>query len=104
EQSAVRLADDRVLVAGGLGPVDMLVTASLYDLGLGGNWSSAGRVVVRRHSATTTLLANGRVLLVGGRDFEGNATGAAELYLPDQAPPGTPSATPSITPTATASA
>jgi hypothetical protein len=86
--TATRLADGRVLIAGG-GPVSWLdtntgsylTTAELYDPATG-TFSPTGRMTSAREDHTATLLADGRVLLVGGNDLGSHAVASAEIYDP----------------------
>jgi hypothetical protein len=105
--TATRLADGRVLVAGGGPPGD--ATAELFDPGTG-TWSPAAGMSVGRFDHTAALLANGKVLVAGGGGACASATSvvpalaSAELYDPatdtwSAAPPmagarGTHTATP----------
>ena len=89
-QSATRLLDGRVLVAGGLGwnppasyvDVDYveLASAELYDLKTGTS-TATGSMATARVGPTATLLADGRVLVVGGEGATGYLA-SAELYDP----------------------
>ena len=45
-------------------------------------WSLTGSMETRRHGHTATLLPDGRVLVVGGQDIEGNVLAGAEVYDP----------------------
>jgi hypothetical protein len=72
-----------VLVAGGISDnanPNSLATAELYDLAQGA-WASVGSLIQRRHRHTATLLADGRVLVAGGREFFFEIA-SAELYDP----------------------
>jgi hypothetical protein len=82
-QSATLLLDGRVLITGGLGPekgvAGQLATAELYDPKTG-TFSLTGSM--KAHDSigfTTTLLLDGRVLVVGGSTLE---SANAELYDP----------------------
>ena len=84
--TATLLGDGRVLVAAGetdnaSGQRAIGATAELFDLASGG-WSPTGDLAVARTAATATLLANGRVLVVGGRIGGGDTTATAELFDP----------------------
>src|SRR5436305_12934248 len=83
DHTATRLADGRVLVAGGENANICTndVTTELYDP-LSGTWSFTGSANVARTGATATLLTNGKVLLAGGGDRCGTVFSAAELYDP----------------------
>lgn len=77
--TATRLADGRVLVAGGNanGVHDYLVSAEVFDPTTR-SWTKAASMATPRSAHTATLLKDGRVLVVGG-DF-GRRT--AEIYDP----------------------
>jgi len=64
--AAARLADGRVLVAGGTYDVEPLATAEIWDPATG-KWASTGRLVAPRSGGTALTLSDGRVLLSGGR-------------------------------------
>ncbi|MGN6755070.1 MAG: Kelch repeat-containing protein [Thermomicrobiales bacterium] len=79
--SATLLADGRVLVVGGAtsdDPTSALTSAEIYTPATN-SWSSAGDMTAARSSGSATMLADGRVLAVGG-DIGCNAT--ASLYDP----------------------
>jgi hypothetical protein len=86
---AVRLQNGRVLVVGGYAYTDTnagpTASAELYDP-TSRAWSSTGAMSTPRAFHTTTLLADGRVLVVGGAigSFEAGFTtlASAELYNP----------------------
>ena len=66
--SAVLLGNGKVLVTAGLQnypDCTYRATSELYDPALN-TWTATGSLSLRRSSATTTLLADGRVLLAGG--------------------------------------
>lgn len=84
--AAVRLADGRVLVAGGVDrsttapsagfgrlPTPTLDSAEIYDP-LSGTWTPVSPMPNRRQGQAGVLLADGRVLMLGGSDLRG--TGA----------------------------
>lgn len=57
-------------------------SAELYDPTTG-KWTRTGSLNHPRGNHTATLLKNGLVLVVGGRDPQGTALASAELYAPD---------------------
>ena len=74
----VVLDDDTVLVAGGAGATGApLARVALYDPGAG-TWATTGNLLTARRLHSVTLLADGKVLVVGG-------TGAGSAQFP---PPG----------------
>jgi hypothetical protein len=82
--TATRLADDRVLVAGGLDNLDNSVTSiEIYDA-TSGTWTPGGFLRVPRFGHTASLLGDGRVLFAGGwiDDFFQWTTSSAELFDP----------------------
>lgn len=85
--TATVLPNGTVLIAGGyyFDPntlqARVLNSAELYDPSTG-TWSSTGSMNTARFEATATLLPNGKVLVVGGRDAQFNASSSAELYDP----------------------
>jgi len=75
--SAVLLHDGRVLVAAG---VDGGAVAELYDPATG-TWSQTGSLsIARNYGQTMTVLADGKVLIVGG--LAGTELATAELWDP----------------------
>ncbi|HTA73106.1 MAG TPA: kelch repeat-containing protein [Gemmatimonadaceae bacterium] len=80
--SATRLADGRVLIAGGMiRNHDVLATAELYDPGTR-QFTSTGDMPEPRMSHTATLLKDGRVLLAGGYSGDSRIYRSALLYDP----------------------
>ncbi len=87
--TATLLPDGTVLVAGGVrvdsefGPAPV-ATAELYDPG-SGSWSATGSMTEARFHHTATLLANDKVLVLGGTNsvIDGAPSATAELYDPD---------------------
>lgn len=91
--SATVLRDGTVLVVGGRntpadGPLtDPVPTAERFDPATG-TWGPAGSPIIRRAEHTATLLADGRVLVVGGLDAFLQPRLSAEVY--DPATPANP--------------
>jgi hypothetical protein len=85
--TATRLADGRVLIAGGVICCDMAGevltgTAEVYDPGTGA-FQPTGSLATARALHTATLLADGRVLVTGGFvAVDGTTTASAEVYDP----------------------
>jgi hypothetical protein len=79
--SATRLADGRVLVAGGGNGVALVSAAELYDPATG-TFTATGSMTQARMQQTATLLHSGKVLVCGGIDSSGNALSSCELYDP----------------------
>jgi N-acetylneuraminic acid mutarotase len=88
--TATRLQDGRVLVAGGVGsPINefsanILASAEIYDPSTR-QWTATAAMLEIRAFPTALLLADGRVLVLGGSgcsDFDGCPLDSAELYDP----------------------
>jgi choice-of-anchor C domain-containing protein len=77
--TATRLADGRVLVAGGIRG-SALDSAELFNPATG-TWSPAGPLATARFNHTATRLADGRVLVAGGNDRVAPLT-SAEIFNP----------------------
>jgi hypothetical protein len=95
--TATRLADGRVLVAGGDDTsLKAVASAELYDPATG-TFSATDPMASARDGGTATLLSDGQVLVAGGMDDSG-VLASAELYRP------TPALTPAVTPAPSSSA
>jgi N-acetylneuraminic acid mutarotase len=84
DHTATLLPSGKVLVTGGWdapGPANSLASAELYDPATNA-WSPAAPMVGSRTFHTATLLADGRVLVVGGQGFRMRA-GAFDVSLPN---------------------
>ena len=84
--AATRLADGRVLVVGGLryaahGAV-YSDTAEIYDAQAGAFRYTLGAPMLRRAGHTLTVLASGKVLIVGGQAGGSTTPVAAEIFDP----------------------
>ncbi|CAF4829874.1 unnamed protein product, partial [Rotaria sp. Silwood1] len=88
--TAIRLANGKVLVAGGSGSdgsnaLGAISSAELYDPSTG-LWTGTGNMTVARQSHTATLLTNGKILVAGGSGYDGYRNSgflnSAELYDP----------------------
>jgi hypothetical protein len=85
-ESVTALRDGSVLVAGGYGaggPSNPIANAIRFDPAHG-SWSSAGRLIDARSGQLSTLLADGRVLIVGGTDVNDNQAQLTEIYDPSR--------------------
>ena len=77
-QTAVRLANGKALVVGGLAAVGASASSELYDP-LTGAWSAAANLNAARYRNATTLLRDGKVLVTGGASGR-YPLGSAEIY------------------------
>jgi CHAT domain-containing protein len=80
--SATLLGDGAVLVAGGMTLQNQnrgLSSAELYDPGTK-QWHAAPNMLVGRQGHIAVALPNGKVLVVGGTDGNGQPTNSAEIY------------------------
>jgi N-acetylneuraminic acid mutarotase len=86
--SATLLEDGRVLVAGGsyvgVGRSGVLADAQLFDPASGG-WTATAEMADPRTYHSSALLADGRVLVVGGHDGSGVPRDTAEIWDPTTA-------------------
>ena len=93
--AAVRLADGRVLVAGGIGKSALLASAEVFEPAAGGPgaFSATGPLATPRGAPMAALLADGRVLIAGGSGPSdplsrgapaegGDALASAEIFDP----------------------
>lgn len=83
--TATALVDGRVLIAGGGGKNPRSTMAELYgdpDVKPQQIFAPAGRMVAVRAQHSATRLADGRVLVAGGFDANGNALATAEIWSP----------------------
>jgi hypothetical protein len=88
--TATTLQDGTILIAGGLtggiGQGEWTIgQAEIYTPGTipeNGTFTGVGSLQTPRMEHTATLLQNGQVLFVGGRDNNNYATSSAELYTP----------------------
>ncbi len=80
--TATRLADGRVLVAGGLDDVAVFSDTDIFDPA-SRTWTPAADMGVVRANHTATLLPDGRVLVAGGHiDHAATPVASAEVYDP----------------------
>jgi WD40 repeat protein len=101
--TATLLPDGRVLVAGGKGTPStagdgpsgpVLASAELYEPATG-KFTLAASMAIKRSFHSAALLADGRVLVAGGRDDSSQGLTSAELFKTSTTPtltPGSPSA------------
>lgn len=84
KQTATRLPDGKVLIAGGIDGDSSLRSAELFDPATN-TFSPTGNMVSARDSHTATLLPNGKVLIAGGESVSASSQkslASAELYDP----------------------
>jgi N-acetylneuraminic acid mutarotase len=86
ETATVLLPDGKVLIAGGYdqagGKGHPLNSAELFNPVTSAFEKLAAELTAERDGPAGTLLANGKVLIVGGADKEGHGLKTAELYNP----------------------
>ena len=85
DHAAIRLADGKVLVLGGIPPLQNLheqppnpLYAELYDP-VGRTFSPIAGLTIAHERYTATLLTSGTVLIAGGQDSAGNVTSVVQL-------------------------
>src|ERR1041384_1130171 len=78
--TATRLADGRVLIAGGENTSGTLNQTEIYDPA-SGSFTAAANLGAARADHTATLLADGRVLIAGGRSGA-NSVATTEIFDP----------------------
>src|SRR5688572_18680152 len=78
--TATRLANDRVLIAGGDNDSGALNQTELYDP-TSATFSATGNMGAARADHSATLLADGRVLIAGGRNG-GASLASTEIFDP----------------------
>ena len=84
--SATRLADGRVLAAGGATATASLATAEIFDPARG-DWTPTHPMAHSRRLQAATLLPNGMVLVSGGESLQAGSRTAlvsAEVFDPDK--------------------
>ena len=78
--TATRLADGRVLIAGGENAAGLLNASEIYEPATA-SFSATGNMNEARADHSATLLADGRVLIIGGRNAAGSLS-STEIYDP----------------------
>lgn len=79
--AAVKLANGKVLVVGGIGGTGYTGAADLYDPATD-TWTTLPQMLAARADSSATLLADGRVLVAGGDSSNSASQASAELYDP----------------------
>ena len=83
-ESVTALRDGSVLLAGGYGPAgpsNPIGSAVRFDPAHG-SWSPAGQLLLPRFGQVATLLADGRVFILGGSDANQSQSQEVEIYDP----------------------
>jgi hypothetical protein len=73
------LSNGRVLIVGGEIGTQVVDAVAVLDPSTGG-LTEEGRLTTARAGHTATLLSDGRVLVTGGFDSDGNALASAEIW------------------------
>ncbi len=77
---AIHLADDRVILLGGLSSATSYVlNVEVYDPATN-TWKSSGGLSVARAATATTLMADGRILVIGGTN--GTVSAVVDIWDP----------------------
>ena len=79
--TATRLANGKVLVAGGTTGGVTLATAEIYDPATGA-FTATGNMTLSRQEHAAVLLQDGRVLVIGGFSTDVATVASAEIYDP----------------------
>jgi hypothetical protein len=83
-QTATLLPDGRVAIIGGVsnaGPNAALASVEIYDPS-SRSFAAGGRLLTPRFDHTATLLADGTILVAGGKSGDGSPLASAEIYDP----------------------
>ncbi len=79
--SATRLADGRVLVAGGYGSAGPIASCEIFDADAN-RWTQVASLGVGRRAHRACLLPDGRVLVIGGLGANNTPIAECEIYDP----------------------
>lgn len=79
--ASVRLANGKVLFAGGTDTTQTFATCYLYDPATGA-FTATGSLQTARHTHSLVLLTDGKVLAIGGSALDGTPFDTAERYDP----------------------
>jgi hypothetical protein len=77
--TATTMQNGRVLIVGGIGPINVAVSRTEVFNPVGLAWLGAPNLSVRRAYHASALLPDGRVLVVGGNNLSGNLD-TTEIY------------------------